>query len=126
MGDTWETTFQAWAQPPGKTGQERCENSESAIRNAIKSSEKLSQRYIRVFTQGSYRNRVNVRQDSDIDIGVCCYDVFFPSYPKGTTKETFGNSDGDYQLLPLKTKWKRLWLRTLVVVRLSVATRHLI
>jgi hypothetical protein len=104
MGDSWEITFQAWAQPPGKTEQERCENAEGAIRNAIRASEKLSQRDIRVFTQGSYRNRVNVRQDSDVDIGICCYDVFFSSYPEGTTKETFGNSDSDYRYAVFKNE----------------------
>jgi len=97
MAKDWESIFSSWAKPPGKTEQERCENAERAIKNAIAASDKLRGRDIRVFTQGSYQNNTNVRHDSDVDIGIVCYDVFFPEYPSGTTKETFGNIDGDYQ-----------------------------
>ena len=104
MADTWEDTFHAWSRPPTKTEQQRCENAENSIRNALSSSEALKNRDIRIFTQGSYKNRVNVRRDSDVDIGVCCYDVFFPSYPEETTKETFGNIDGDYKYSVFKNE----------------------
>ena len=79
----WEELFRQWAQAPGKTEQQRCENAEQAVRNAIKSSEKLKSRDISVFTQGSYRNRVNVRKDSDVDLGVLCRDTFFFELPEG-------------------------------------------
>ena len=92
----WEDIFKQWSKPPGKTEQERCENAEKAIKNAISASENLKNRDIKVFPQGSYRNNTNVRKDSDVDIAVVCYDVFFPYYPEGTTKETFGNIDGSY------------------------------
>ena len=65
---TWEEAFSSWAQPPGKTEQDRCSNAEKAVRNAISSSDKLKNRNIKVFTQGSYRNNTNVKQDSDVDI----------------------------------------------------------
>lgn len=92
----WESVFAQWAKPPGKTEQEKCENAERAIKNAISSSDKLKYRNIEVFPQGSYKNRTNVRKDSDVDIAVVCRDVFFADYPTGTSRETFGNIPGDY------------------------------
>jgi tRNA nucleotidyltransferase (CCA-adding enzyme) len=70
MSRDWEAQFRAWAKPPGKTEEERCSNAASAIRNAIKASDKLRNRGISIFAQGSYRNNTNVRQDSDVDIGM--------------------------------------------------------
>lgn len=92
----WESKFELWSKPPGTTEQQRCENAEKAIRNAINKSEKLNHRNIRVFTQGSYRNRVNVRKDSDVDIGILCFDVFFDQYPEGKTRESFGYEASHY------------------------------
>jgi len=86
MSRDWETIFSSWAQGPGKTEQERCENAEKQIRLAIDNSDKLKNRNIKVFAQGSYRNRVNVRKDSDVDIGVLCYDTYFPEYPDDNIK----------------------------------------
>ena len=100
----WEEVFNGWAKPPGKTEQDRCENAEKAIRNAIKASDKLKDRDIKVFTQGSYRNNTNVRKDSDVDIGIVCYDVFFPDYPEGTSDETFGNKSSDYYYATFKNE----------------------
>jgi len=92
----WEATFSSWAQPPGDSEQQRCDNAVSAIRNAISRSSKLNRRAIRVFPQGSYRNRVNVRRESDVDVGVMCYDAFFGDYPAGKGNADFGNVDSDY------------------------------
>jgi hypothetical protein len=39
-----------------------------------------------VFTQGSYRNRVNVRKESDVDIGVLCYDSYFSQFSDDNVK----------------------------------------
>lgn len=77
MGKDWETIFTGWSAGPGRAETERIENAERMIREAIAASDKLKHRGVRVFTQGSYRNNVNVRQDSDIDIGVICTDSFF-------------------------------------------------
>ena len=104
MANNWEDTFRTWAKPPGKTEQDRCENAERAIRNAISTSNKLNFRNIKVFAQGSYKNNTNVRKDSDVDIGIVCYDAFFPNYPEGTTKEMFGNIDGTYQYATFKNE----------------------
>ena len=92
MARNWENDFSQWARPPAKTEDERCENAIKAIRNAIAESEKLKNRSLTVFPHGSYRNRVNVRQDSDVDVGVLCDDSFFYHLPEGTTNETFGFS----------------------------------
>jgi len=50
----------------------------------------------RDITHGSYRNRVNVRQDSDVDIGVVCYDTFFPTYPEGLDGNALGHVAATY------------------------------
>ncbi len=104
MPRDWENIFSSWANPPGKTERERCENAEQAIKNAIASSDKLKQRNIKVFAQGSYQNRTNVRKDSDVDIGIVCYDIFYPEYLEGTNAETFGHSNGTYEDFTFKNE----------------------
>ena len=101
---TWEERFRNWAKPPGKTEQDRMENAEKAIKNAIHASHDLKARNIRVFAQGSYRNNTNVRQDSDVDIAVVCQDVFFEDYPTGMTREDFGISASDYYYATFKNE----------------------
>ena len=92
MSRDWESVFTTWSQGPGKTEQDRAENAERQIRQAIQASDKLKNRNIRVFTQGSYRNRVNVRQDSDVDVGVLCFDTYFPEYPDDNVKMELAKS----------------------------------
>lgn len=104
MNRDWENTFEQWAQPPGKTEEGRSENAIKAIRNAVAKSDKLNRRSIKVFVQGSYRNRVNVRKESDVDIGVLCDESFIPLYPEGTSKETFGNGSADYKYTQFKNE----------------------
>ncbi|MDD4753426.1 MAG: nucleotidyltransferase [Desulfitobacteriaceae bacterium] len=86
MSRDWEAVFTTWSQGPSKTEEEKIENAERQIREAIKSSDALKSRNITVFTQGSYRNRVNVRKDSDVDIGILCFDTYFPEYADGNVK----------------------------------------
>jgi hypothetical protein len=96
----WESTFREWSKPPSNTEEERCNNTEKMIRAAIAESPTLSERNIDVFTQGSYKNNTNVRQDSDVDICVCCRDVFYDVLPQdGSIKEeslNFTISDYEY------------------------------
>lgn len=87
MSRDWESIFSRWAQGPSQTEQERAENAERQIRQAIQNSSKLQSRNIKVITQGSYRNRVNVRKDSDVDIGVICYDAFSQNIMTITSKQ---------------------------------------
>lgn len=90
MTRNWENEFSQWSRPPNRTEDERCENAVKAVRDAISKSDKLKDRSLTVFTHGSYRNRVNVRQDSDVDVGVLCNESLFRFLPEGTTDETFG------------------------------------
>lgn len=92
-----EDQLARWAAPPSQSERDRMDNAERAIRNAINSSAPLQSRTIRVFAQGSYRNRVNVRQDSDVDIAVVCSDTFFWEGPQDSTLETFGYSEASYE-----------------------------
>ena len=92
--DITEETLKSWAKGPGTTEQGKCDNAETAIRKAIDAHEKLSAMNITVLPQGSYRNRTNVRQDSDVDICVRLNSTFFPHYPEGKTQRDFGNCDG--------------------------------
>jgi len=92
MSKDWESVFASWSQGPGKTEQERAENTERQIRQAIQASDKLKNRNISVFTQGSYRNRVNVRQDSDVDVGVVCFDTYFSEYPDDNVRMELAKS----------------------------------
>jgi hypothetical protein len=103
MSRDWEEQFKQWARPPGKTEEDRCSNSVSAIQNAINASDKLSRRRVRVFTQGSYKNNTNVRQDSDVDIACVCTDTFFHDpLPEGWTAERLGLVDATYHYSEFK------------------------
>lgn len=91
-----ENRLASWAKGPGKVEAEKCERAVTAIKKAIEYDSALSERGVSVFAQGSYQNRTNVRADSDVDVCVRCDDVFFPQYPDGTTRATFGNNEADY------------------------------
>lgn len=90
MSDEWEDKFVQWAKPPSQTEQEKCDNADSVITNAVADDEKLGKKNITVFPQGSYRNRTNVRQDSDVDICVLSTDSFFYDLPEGMSPTNFG------------------------------------
>jgi len=87
----WEELFSTWVKPPLDTEEKRIENAISAVKNAVLKSEHLS--YVsQVFVQGSYRNRVNVRQDSDVDVGVIYKGSYFYSLTGGRTEDV---ADGE-------------------------------
>lgn len=100
----WESTFSFWAQSPSKTEQDRCERVIRSISTAIIRSPKLQAKKVLVFPQGSFRNRVNVRQDSDVDVGVMLYEYFLAQYPDGKTDADFGNSDAGYPFSQFKNE----------------------
>ena len=104
MARDWESTFSSWAQSPSKTEQERCERVIRAINTAVSNSPKLQMRKILVFTQGSFRNRVNVRQESDVDVGVMLYEYFLAQYPEGKGNVDFGNYDAGYSFSQFKNE----------------------
>lgn len=96
MPQDWENIFSTWAKPPGTSEQQKYENAEKAIKNAIKADQKLKDKNIRVFTQGSYQNNTNVRKDSDVDIGVLCLDSFYFDLPEGYNREHFNIQPATY------------------------------
>jgi hypothetical protein len=92
MPSDWEDRFATWGKPPSQTERDKCDNTERAVRSAINKSEVLARRTVQVFTQGSYRNRTNVREDSDVDICVLCKDSFFFELPQGFSADSFSIS----------------------------------
>ena len=60
------------------------------IRKAIKASPALTNRNIHIAAHGSYRSNTNVRQNSDVDIYVCCRDVLFTDFSHA---QNFSESD---------------------------------
>jgi hypothetical protein len=97
-----DARFGAWSKGPSATEEEKCERAVAAVKKAVDDDPALSTRSISVFAQGSYRNRTNIRAESDVDVCVKCDDVFFADYPTGTTKETFGNVERDYKYSQFK------------------------
>jgi len=91
-----EQTLQVWSNAPSETEQTKCDNAVSVIRKALGSDTSLGRRTIRVFAQGSYCNRTNVRQDSDVDVCGLCSDTLFYDIPAGTNPASFGLSPADY------------------------------
>jgi hypothetical protein len=85
-----EDSLKSWAKAPGQTELEKCNNAETAIRKAIKASPALANREIKVSAQGSYYNRTNVREDSDVDVYVRCSDSLFSDVPEGMSYSDFG------------------------------------
>lgn len=104
MPRDWENTFAFWAQSPSNTEQERSERVIRAIRTAISRSPKLQAKKTLLFVQGSFRNRVNVRQESDVDIGAMLYEYFLAQYPNGKGNAAFGNSDANYPFSQFKNE----------------------
>lgn len=102
MSTTWNDRFGTWAQSPSKTETNKIENAIAAIKKALASDTKVAS-VTKVFVQGSYRNRVNVRQDSDVDIGVLYTgNVFFTDYPEGKSDADFGNINVSYSYAEFK------------------------
>lgn len=102
MTRDWENIFASWAQPPSVSEQERSERVIRAIRTAISGSPTLQARKTLVFVQGSFRNRVNVRRESDVDVGAMLYEFFLAQYPSGKAHADFGNSDANYPFVRFK------------------------
>jgi hypothetical protein len=93
---SWEDTFRSWASPPSQTEQDKCDNAERAITKAVGASKTLQARDAGIFVQGSYRNRTNVRLESDVDIGALCDHTFLYDLPPGTATTDIGISPATY------------------------------
>ena len=93
----WERVFSAWSKPPGKAEQERCDRAVRAIKDAVAVDPTLATKTVRTFPQGSYRNRTNVRQDSDVDLCVLCEDTFYYDLPAGVSAQDAGIMPATYK-----------------------------
>ena len=111
MTNNWESTFSQWAQSPGDAEQTRSDNAIKIIRNAIDRHVTLGPRLrsnsIKLFVQGSYRNRVNVRKDSDVDVGVLYKGTFFADYPAGYDRTSFDHVAATYSYRDFKNDIER-------------------
>lgn len=98
MSRDWEATFRSWSKPSSDTEDQKCQNAERMIKNAILENDALKEHKIEIFAQGSYRNNTNVRLDSDVDICVRLMDVFFSDFSSavGFTKVDTGIVDSTY------------------------------
>lgn len=72
----WNNKFSGWSSGPGDVEKEKINHAVEQVRKAISNDSKLNTKDISVFVQGSYRNNVNVRQDSDVDVGILCKNTF--------------------------------------------------
>ena len=98
----WETDFTEWSRPPGQGEHEKSERAIAAIKKAIAKSSTLASHNISVFTQGSFRNRTNVRKDSDVDVCILCSDTIIIDYPPGVTDGHTGLGPASYDFTDFK------------------------
>jgi len=85
-----EETLTKWTKPPSDTEESKVENAISMVKDAIQNDEKLKNKSIEIFAQGSYANNTNVRVKSDIDINVRYTDGYFFSLPDNTKESDIG------------------------------------
>ena len=66
----WEQWLRNSVSPPSDTEDSKRERTERQIRTALQNYEPLQGKKYAVYSKGSYANNTNVRQDSDVDVGV--------------------------------------------------------
>jgi hypothetical protein len=72
------------------------------IKQSLSDAGILSKYRLDVFTQGSFANRTNVPQESDVDICVRSMRAFFPQYPAGLGYANFGNETAAFTFAQFK------------------------
>jgi hypothetical protein len=85
-----EEQLKRFTRPPSTTEENKLQNSEKMVRDAISSDEKLKQKSTETFGQGSYANNTNVRLNSDIDINVRYTGGFYFNLPKDKDEDDVG------------------------------------
>lgn len=103
----WEKVFSTWSKPPDTVEQERCNRAVKGIRDAVAADATLPTKVVNAIPQGSYRNRTNVRQDSDVDVCVLCEDTFFYDLPPGVTADSVGITPASYMFKSSKNDVER-------------------
>lgn len=105
MATDWEQMFRNWSKPSSDDECEKQENAERMVGDAIRASDSLKTRDIKIIPQGSYRNNTNVRQESDVDICVCCMRPFFTDYSFADYGNAeAGNVDSPYTYTQFKNE----------------------
>lgn len=79
-----EDQLTIWAKPPSETEEEKCRNAVYRITEAVR---KKFGSNVSILLQGSYKNRTNVRKDSDVDIVVRHDSYYFYDLGKLTPEE---------------------------------------
>lgn len=98
----------AMARPASETEEQKLENAENAVKNALANYTLASGNY-EVFGQGSYANNTNIRNNSDIDINVCYTGGFYYKIPAGKTKEEYGlTNPSTYSYIQFKNDVERI------------------
>lgn len=91
-----EQTFNSWQRPASETEETRISNAITKINDAIRASEDLKDKDIKVFVQGSYANNTNVRRESDVDVCIMLKNTFYAEYPDNLTRDDYGFTEGTY------------------------------
>jgi hypothetical protein len=89
--DEWEDQLRHWAEGPGDTEHDKCENAERVLQEAIFAHDGLHAfgNDVEVFSQGSFRNGTNIPQRSRIDVSVCFKRHYLYTLPLGSTARDF-------------------------------------
>jgi hypothetical protein len=66
------------------------------VKQSLKDAGILDKYRTEVFTQGSFANRTNIPQESDVDICIRSMRSFFPQYPEGLGDADFGNATSTF------------------------------
>ncbi len=98
----WERRFRTWAQGPSASETARGDNARRIISDCMRDAGILDKYELDIFPQGSFPNRTNIPQESDVDISVRCMAAFYPEYPAGYGKEHFRNIDSSVRYADLK------------------------
>jgi len=99
----WEQTFRTWSRPSSDNEWEKQENAQRMMGEAIRAYDPLKGHDVKIISQGSYRNNTNVRQESDVDICVCCMNPFFADYSFADyTDSEVGNINSPYTYVQFK------------------------
>lgn len=112
MARDWESVFTTWAKPPSDTEQEKADNAARMIREAVRADNKLAALAVDVYPSGSYRNKTNVRLDSDVDVAVVFKGaVYYEFDTDKPTREMLGVRTAEYGLTHFRDDVERALVR---------------
>src|SRR4051794_25423162 len=83
-----EEQLSRWTEPAFGTEEQKADDTEKMIREAIRGHNLLKTLPIEVYSKGSYRNNTNVRRDSDVDVAVEYTGIIYPEYGPDTDQRS--------------------------------------